>query len=181
MNKLKEWAGVATLAILVIMLGASYFGSGSDTLGAPIGVTRFTSRVDSAIGFSINGSSTIGFNSSGTQVSAAVINASSSLTIGGGTSVTKLFCNAVSRNVGTILTTATTTISMVLNGISTSSNQAFQFGVSNSSTLELNSALQLVSVYTSSTANNANVVIRNISSATYPAGTSTYSVCFTQF
>lgn len=81
MNKIKEWAGVATLVLIAFLLVTSYFGV-SPLFGAgstPVGVTRFTSILDTP-GLRINGTSTLSVTGSGVQGSFGTVTVSSSIT-----------------------------------------------------------------------------------------------------
>ncbi|MBI4087241.1 MAG: hypothetical protein HY434_00205 [Candidatus Liptonbacteria bacterium] len=107
-----------------------------------------------------------------------------SITLGGGTAMTKMVCNSTSSKFSSTATTATSTVGIEVAGLSTSTNQAYWWNIASTSAGFAD--LELVSVQVSSTISSAtpraDLYLRNLSSATFaPAGNATTTLCYTQF
>lgn len=156
--------------------------SATSTLGTST-VTGLTYGTASGTSLSassyLNTPTLVATNASTTNVSSTRVTVATTFAVGGGTPITNMACASRSYNLGSITAWATSSVPFTLTGISTSSNQTFQFGFATSSAGF--DALQFLGVIASSTNNAANAYVRNNASTTLSSATTTYSLCFTQF
>ena len=105
---------------------------------------------------------------------------STNFSIGTGVNMTGFVCSTATKVIASVATTATTSIGFTLTGVNTSSNQVYLWGQATSTPGIVD--LQFVSAIPSSTENNVDVFVRNISGAAFnPVTNITFRLCFIQF
>lgn len=161
--------------------------SATSTLGTTT-VTGFTYGTASGTSLSassyLNTPTLVASNVSSTNVSSTNVTfsglsvLSGTSTFGGGSQIAKIFCGHTYATLTALAANATGTIGISLTGISTSVAQSFQMGSNATSGYAYN--IQLMNVVPSSTANTADLVLRNIGSAALPTEKALFTVCGTQ-
>jgi len=183
--------GALTLSAAAGALNLS--GTASSTLDLGAGSTLFLQTTNNGPITAGGGLFTVSGNltATGTVTAAAfvasssVINGSlnasssavSSLTVNGGSAITKIKCATTSLSVGSVaIATGTTAFDIALTGVSTSSNQAYFVGIASSGAQTIK-----LTANPTSTAGYLTVQVQNVGLTVWGGSTSTYSVCFMQF